>query len=237
MIAVHFDRARALRWTWTAIAAAALLWYARDYRPRAAAQAAREAALRPRETRVQQARAAAVAMGSGGLDSLLASFRADSAELAVRVPADSLAVALATEIKAILGRRERDGDLRIVRSDPLPRTRENGFSVGGLEVTAVGRFAAVHALLSDLASHPRLIRVRNLRLVAQPDSLVASVRAVGAPAGGSAPADTLFTPAPGGAAIPPFAAVATFRVVWFTRPSAAPPAASTDSTSSPPQLP
>ena len=240
MIAIPFDRAKALRWTWTLILLAGALWFAREYRPAAQDLAAREAAVGEREARVRQARAAVVVLGPAGLDSALAQFRADSAQLALQVPPDSVASSLASEVKAVLGAREGRG-VRIVRTDPIPPARERGFSVTGYSVTAVGRFAAVRGLIGDLTAQPRLLRVRRLRLAAVPDSLVAGAHA---PDGGPGlPHDSTLTSdrlaAVGRAE--PFEAVVTFQVVWYTRATAVSAASDSaradDSTSSTAILP
>jgi hypothetical protein len=218
VISVPYDRAKALRWTWTLLLVAAAVWCVRAYRPAARELAARESLVAEREVRVRPARAAVVVLGPAGLDSALARFRSDSALLALRVPSDSVASSLASEVKAVLGAREGRG-VRIVRTDPIPPTAERGFSVTGYSVTAVGRFAALRGLLGDLSTQPRLLRVRRLRLSAVPDSLVAGAHA---PDGGPGlPADTAFASDPVSAGTAePFEAVATFQVVWYTRATA-----------------
>jgi Tfp pilus assembly protein PilO len=217
VITVPFDRRKVLRWTWTVLLVCGAVWLAHGYVPAARAIGAREGELAQREARVRQARAAAVVLGPAGLDSALARFRSDSALLALRVPADSVAPALASELKAVLGAREGRG-LKILRTDPVQVGREDGFSGAGYSVTAVGRFAEIRGLLGDLAAQPRLLRVRRLHLVAVPDSLLACAHA---PDGGPGlPADTASAPdhlATAGAQ--PFEAVVSFEVVWYTRPS------------------
>lgn len=220
MITVPFDRAKAIRWTWTLILVAATVWWVREYRPAAQGLAGRESLVAEREARVRQARAAVVVLGPAGLDSALTRFRSDSALLAMRVPSDSLASSLASEVKTVLGAREGRG-VRIVRTDPIPPTPERGFSVTGYSVTAVGRFASLRAMLGDLTAQPRLLRVRRLRLSAVPDSLVAGAHA---PDGGPGlPPDTALASdrlsAAGSAE--PFEAVVTFQVVWYTRATSA----------------
>ncbi len=220
MISLPYNRAKALRWTWTLLLLAGAVWFARVYRPAAQALSARETLVAERESRVRQARAAVVVLGPAGLDSALAQFRSDSALLAVRVPPDSVAASLASEVKAVLGAREGRG-VRIVRTDPIPASPENGFSVMGYSVTAIGRFAAVRGLIGDLTAQPRLLRVRRLRLSAVPDSLVAGAR--GPDGGPGLPPDSTFASdrlAAAGSA-EPFEAVVTFQVVWYTRATAA----------------
>lgn len=218
MIAIPFNRGKALRWTWTLILLGAAVWFARDYRPKAQGLALREATLAEREARVRQARAAVVVLGPAGLDSALARFRADSALLTLRVPSDSVASALASEVKAVLGAREGRG-VRIIRTDPIPATPERGFSVAGFSVTAVGRFAAIRGLLGDLAAQPRLLRVRRLRLTAVPDSMVAGAHAPDGGPGLAADTASASDRLTAGNA-EPFEAVAAFQVVWYTRATA-----------------
>ena len=221
MTSLPFNRGKTLRWTWTLLLVAGAVWYGRQYRPAAQTLAARDAILVEREARVRQARAAVVVLGPAGIDSALAQFRSDSALLALRVPADSAAQALSIEVKSALGAHE--GAVRIVRTDPIPRSVEGGFSVAGYAVTAIGRYGAIRGLLGDLAAHPRLLRVRRLHLAAMPDSLLAAVHApAGAP---ELPADSVISTALSAGSAEPFEAVATFQVVWYTRPTAASAAA------------
>lgn len=219
MISLPYNRAQAVRWTWIVLVLAGVVWVAGGYLPVERALAARESAIAEREAEVRRARAAVVALGPAGLDSALTRFRSDSAQLAVRVPADSAAPALASEVKTVLGAREGDG-LRIVRTEPIPPSGEGGFVVAGYSVTAVGRFAAIRGLLGDLAAQPRLLRIRRLRLTAVPDSLVGGASAPGG-GPGLAPdtASAAYQTAAAGAE--PFQAVVTFHVVWYTRSTAA----------------
>lgn len=219
MIALAYNRVKALRWTWVAMVLATAVWITGDYRPADEALRARGNHLAAREAAVRQARAAVVALGPAGLDSALTQFRTDSALLALRVPADSVGSSLATEVRAVLGAWEGRG-LRVVRTDPIPRSAEGGFLVTGYAVTVVGRFAAIRGLLDDLSAQPRLLRVRRFRLAAVPDSMVGSASA---PAGGPAlPPDTASAAdAVAASGAEPFEAVVTFHVVWYTR-SAAP---------------
>jgi len=219
VIAIAYNRGKAVRWTWTLLLLGGGVWFARGYRPTAQALAARERLLAEREARVRRARAAVVVLGPAGLDSALARFRSDSALLALRVPADSVAPALAAEVKSVLGAREGKG-LRIVRTDPIQRSAEGGFSVAGYAVTAIGRYGAIRGVLGDLAAQPRLLRVRRVRLAAVPDSMIAGAHALdggpGLPADTASATDRLAT---GGAE--PFEAVVTFQVVWYTRATSA----------------
>jgi hypothetical protein len=219
VIALVYYRAKALRWAWTVLLLAGGVWFAQVHRPAEQALSAREDGLAQREARVRQARAAVVAHGPAGLDSALTRFRADSALLALRVPPDTLARALASEVKAIVGAREGRG-LRIVRTDPIAPSAEGGFLVAGYTVTAVGRYAAVRGLLADLAAQPRLLRVRRLRMTAIPDSMVAGASAPGGRPG--LPLDTaVVADRLTAAAAEPFEVVVTFQAVWYTRSSAA----------------
>lgn len=214
MIALRYNHTKAVRWTWILLLVAGAVWFAQHHRPGAESLAAREALVAEREARVRQARTAVVVLGPAGLDSALAQFRADSALLSLRVPADSAGFAVAAEVKAMLGAREGRG-LRIARTEAIPPSAEGGFTVAGYAVTAIGRFGAIRGLLGELAAQPRLLRVRRLRLAVVPDSLVAGAHG---PAGGPGfPADSSSATVVDGAE--PFEAVVTFQVLWYTRPT------------------
>lgn len=232
MISVPFSRDKALRWSFALAALAGLLWYAQRYRPAAEAIGARETAVAGREARVQSARAAIVVLGQAGLDSLVEQFRADSTMLATNIPEAGSASVVAAEVKEALSHAQRRFGVRITASEPLPGASEGAFQGGGYAVTVVGRYADIGALLTSIASMPRVTRIRGLRLHAIPDSLVRTATPYGAPAPGSgpAPADSAGAAAAlADAGEPPFTAVATFSLVWYTLP----PPASADTVVAP----
>lgn len=220
MVSIPYARGRALQWAAVALAGAGLWWYVQSYRPAAAELASRERAVVEREGRIRAARAAAVVHGPAGLDTLIEQFRADSLVLATRVPAVSEAEAAAAEIKDALARAERLSGVRVTATEPLPATMDGGFQTAGFTVRLVGRYEDAGVLLADVASLPRLVRTRGLRLHAIPDSLVRGAEPYGAAgAAAAAQADSSGTAAAlADAGETPFRASVTFDLVWYTLP-------------------
>lgn len=212
MMTFAYHRNRALRRAALAVLLSIGAWYGLSYRPADTAIGRREADVAAREHQVRSARAALVSVGPDGMDSLLHQLAADSADLDRRVPTGQEGERVGAEVEAALGRAERSSGIRILTSDPLPPTAEGEFQGEGLALRVVGSYADIGRLLSTLASTPRLTRIRGLRMDARPDSLMAPAYASGEAAMPSIP--------PGASAEPaPFAATASFHVLWFTRAS------------------
>lgn len=218
MIALPYRRAPILRGACAILAVAALAWYAREHRPRSAAVALRHAEVGAREDRVRSARAAAVIHGAAGLDSLLATFRADSLRLVTRIPPAGDVSAIAGEMTDALGHLERRSGVRITGTVPLPPGSEGPFETDGYRVSVVGRYEQIGILLAELAALHRLTGIRDVRLHAIPDSLLRSVT----PFGGTPFAEFPTLDSAGVAAAladageTPFKAAAVFSLVWYT---------------------
>jgi Tfp pilus assembly protein PilO len=226
VISLPYDRQRVLRWLFTALGVAVVLWYARVYRPVSSSAAEAARTLAEREERVRSAEAATDALGPAGMDSLLAALRADSIRLARRVPAAAEAGQVAAELKEVLAQAERRAGVRVTATEPLPASVEGPFTTGGYVVRLAGTYAGIRALLGELAAVDRLTGVRQLRLKAVPDSLVGSAAPFGPD---SAPADAdEDEPAARLAAAQeaPWTAVATFHLVWYSLPPDTAPDAS-----------
>jgi Tfp pilus assembly protein PilO len=218
VISVPYDRGRVLRWLVLGFGVLAVLWYARVYRPVASSAAETARALAAREERVRSAQTATDALGPAGMDSLLAALRADSVRLARRVPVAADAGQVAAELKDVLSRAERRAGVRVTATEPLPASVEGPFATGGYVVRLAGSYAGIRALLEELAAMDRLTAIRELRLQAVPDSLVASATPLGPDA---APADadqvdhgfsvSLVREAP-------WTALASFHLVWYSLP-------------------
>lgn len=218
MISVPYDRARVLRWVFTGLGVAVVLWYARVYRPVAASAADAARTLAEREERVRSAQAATKALGPAGMDSLLVALRADSIRLARRVPAAVDAGQVAAELKEVLAQAERRAGVRVTATEPLPASVEGPFATGGYVVRLAGTYAGVRALLAELASVDRLTGIRQMRLQAVPDSLVGSAVPFGPDSTAADAGEDEAAVRVAGAREAPWTALASFHLVWFSLP-------------------
>ena len=152
MIALRYKHTKAVRWTWILLLVAGAVWFAQRYRPEAESLAAREALVAEREARVRQARTAVVVLGPAGLDSALAQFRADSALLSLRVPADSAAFAVAGPDPRLPGPDSACPPLPSIRFASAAASRS-----GSCEGTLAARKQARPLVTRDLV-HYRLLQ-------------------------------------------------------------------------------
>jgi hypothetical protein len=216
---VSYRRGKVLGWGWSLLVLMGLAWYVRSYRPRDVKARDRVSAVAAREARVRAARSADVVLGTAGMDSVLAQFRSDSILLATAIPPVARSAGIGAELKGMLGELEASAGVRVTATEPLPAATEGEFQTAGYAIRLVGRYHAVGRVLQALSAFPALTRVRDLHLLAVPDSLIRTAQEYGGAAEGGASMDSAgVAGALADAGTPPFTAVTEFKLVWFTLP-------------------